>query len=164
VEQNGAKIIGEDDDKDHADLASVHNDDDDDDDDGIDELDRLDEIEKEDILADTEVVHEAVSRLRQLSFAIINSTTIVLPAWCRHCKDANLPPNLIPRDVVTRWNSKFDMMEFALRYRKPIDAITVDKQVKFRKHELDEEHWQIIEELVGLLGVRVLLVILRPRC
>jgi hypothetical protein len=117
VEQNGSKIIDEDDDRDHTNLASVLNDNVDNNDDGIDELDSLDGIEKEDILADTEVVREAVSKLRQLSFAIINSMTIALLAWRCHCKDANLLPNLIPHDVLTHWNSTFNMMEFALHYR-----------------------------------------------
>jgi hypothetical protein len=63
---------------------------------------------------------------------------------------------MIPRDVVTRWNSTHDMMVFALEYRKPIDAITADKSLKLRKFELDNEGWSIIEQLVSVLQVCIL--------
>jgi hypothetical protein len=92
-------------------------------------------------------------QVRQLSFAIIHSTTIALPAWRRFCADLGLKPKLIPRDVVTRWNSTYDMMEFALKYRKPIDAITADKSLKLRKYELDNDDWAIIGDLVAVLEV-----------
>jgi hypothetical protein len=65
-----------------------------------------------------------------------------------------MKPNLIPRDVVTRWNSTHDMMEFALKYRRPIDTITADKTLKtLWKFELNEEEWGIIGELVSVLQV-----------
>src|SRR6266849_6636174 len=55
-------------------------------------------------------------QLQQLSFAIIHSTTITLPTWRRICQAHGLKSKLIPRDVVTRWNSTHDMMVFALEY------------------------------------------------
>jgi len=94
-------------------------------------------------------------QLRQLSFAIIHSTTIALPAWRRICQAHGLKDKLIPQDVVTRWNSTHDMMVFALKYRKPIDSITVDKSLKLRRYELDNEGWGIIEQLVSVLQVSI---------
>ncbi|KAJ7830805.1 hypothetical protein B0H14DRAFT_2365549, partial [Mycena olivaceomarginata] len=43
--------------------------------------------------------------IRTVSFAIVNSTTILLPLWKEKCKQHNLPERLMPRDVATRWNS-----------------------------------------------------------
>jgi hypothetical protein len=43
------------------------------------------------------------------------------------------------------------MMAFALEYRAPIDSITADKSLKLRKHELDNDDWQVIEQLVLVL-------------
>ena len=43
------------------------------------------------------------------------------------------------------------MLSFALRYRKPIDNITADKEYKLRKYELEEADWAIVEELVSVL-------------
>jgi hypothetical protein len=31
---------------------------------------------------------------------------------------------MMPRDVSTRWNSMFDMLNFAYKYRDAIDSIT----------------------------------------
>ena len=42
-------------------------------------------------------------------------------------------------------------MVFALKYRKPIDSITVDKSLKLRQYELNNEGWGIIEQLILVL-------------
>src|SRR6266849_213323 len=90
-------------------------------------------------------------QLRQLSLAIIHSTTITLPAWRQICQPHGLKDKLIPRDVVTRWNSTHDMMVFALEYWKPIDSITMDKSLKLQRYKLDNEGWGVIEQLVSIL-------------
>jgi hypothetical protein len=61
---------------------------------------------------------------------------------------------LIPCDVVTRWNSTYDMMAFVLNYRDAIDQLTGDRALKLRAYELDNEDWGIIEDLVAILEVR----------
>jgi len=68
-----------------------------------------------------------------------------------------MKPKMIPRDVVTRWNSTHDMIVFAIKYRKPIDSITADKSLKLRKYELDNEGWNIIEQLVSVLHVNTII-------
>ena len=62
-------------------------------------------------------------------------------------------PNLIPRDVVTRWNLTYDMLSFVLRYCQAIDTITADKNLKLRKFELDDDEWKIVGDLVLVLEV-----------
>jgi hypothetical protein len=64
-----------------------------------------------------------------------------------------MKPKLIPRDVVTQWNSTYDMLRCALAYRQAIDIITADKALKLRKYELNDEHWDIIGDLVAVLEV-----------
>jgi hypothetical protein len=120
-------------------------------DDGIDELEELGEEEQMKIIKDTAVVRTTISKVRNLSFAIIHLTTLTLPAWKEKCKETGLMPNLMPHDVITRWNSTYDMLSFALRYREPIDDITSDKSFKLRKYELDNDDWKIIEDLVSFL-------------
>jgi hypothetical protein len=85
---------------------------------------------------------------------IIHSTTIALPAWHRICCEHHLKGRLIPRDVVTRWNSTYDMLKFVLAYRLAIDTITADKRLKMRKYELDNDNWGIVEDLVSVLEVQ----------
>ena len=65
-----------------------------------------------------------------------------------------MKPKLIPHDVVTRWNSTYDMLCCALAYRQPIEVITADKALKLRRFELDDEDWDIIGDLVAVLEVR----------
>jgi hypothetical protein len=90
-------------------------------DDGIDKMNALDADEQEEMLADTAAVRQTVTKvcvfmfmhirlmyIRQLcafAFAIVRSTAIALPAWCRYCKEFNLRSRILSRDVVTRWNS-----------------------------------------------------------
>jgi hypothetical protein len=96
----------------------------------------------------------AYLQVRQLSFAIIHSTTIVLPAWRQICSELGLKVKLIPHNVVTQWNSTYDMMNFVLKYRRAIDQVTADKVLKLRKYELDNNDWDIVKDLVAILEVR----------
>ena len=59
----------------------------------------------------------------------------------------------MPRDVATRWNSTYDMLEFAIRYRSAIDDITGDKSANLRKYELDDDEWRIAVQLQNTLKV-----------
>lgn len=70
-------------------------------DDGIDELGALDEATRDEILTDTAAVREMVTKLRRLSFSIVRSTTIALPAWRRYCRELGIKSRILPRDVVT---------------------------------------------------------------
>ena len=46
------------------------------------------------------------------------------------------------------------MLEFALRYRALIDCITVNKKLpQLCKYELDEDEWEVIENLTSVLEV-----------
>jgi hypothetical protein len=108
------------------------------------------------------------SQLRKLAFTIKNSTTAVLPEWFsileKHIdasKKSNKTPlsiHMMPCDVATRWNSTFDMLEFALLYRKPLDDLTNNREMKLRSYELSEEEWIIAEQLAGILKVRYHLI------
>jgi len=69
------------------------------------------------------------------------------------CQAHGLKEKLIPCDVVTRWNSTYDMLQFVIKYRKAIDAITADKSLKLCKYKLDNDDWQIIHDLVSVLAV-----------
>jgi len=59
----------------------------------------------------------------------------------------------MPRDVSTRWNSSFDMLRFAIEYRKAIDTITAERGMKLRNYELGAEEWKVAEQLCDVLKV-----------
>jgi hypothetical protein len=59
----------------------------------------------------------------------------------------------MPRDVMMRWNSTYDMLKFALEYRKAIDILTADRQNELRNYELSEQEWTIAAQLSDVLKV-----------
>jgi hypothetical protein len=65
---------------------------------------------------------------------------------------------MMPRDVTTRWNSTYDMLNFALAFREALDTITGDKDMKLRKYEMDDEEWETAEQLRDVLKVSLSLV------
>ncbi|KAF8256680.1 hypothetical protein EI94DRAFT_1488805, partial [Lactarius quietus] len=62
-------------------------------------------------------------KLRKMAFALKNSTTLLLPQWYNTLSAHGLPHRMMPRDVSTRWNSTFDMLNFAIEYRPAIDTM-----------------------------------------
>ncbi|KAF8837319.1 hypothetical protein BDN67DRAFT_860273, partial [Paxillus ammoniavirescens] len=92
--------------------------------DWVDEIDELTEEERSELYQNIRPIRFLLVKLRKLAFKIIHSTTIILPEWKRTLGELKLPVRIMPRDVSTRWNSTFDMLEFALKYRQAVDAIT----------------------------------------
>lgn len=93
-------------------------------------------------------------QLRKLAHTIMNSSTILLPAWYSLLDDLVLPRKAIPRDVRTRWNSTYQMLHSCLEYREAIDQMTGERKFGLRKLEISEEEWDIAQELADVLKVR----------
>ena len=53
----------------------------------------------------------------------------------------------MPRDVSTRWNSTFDMLDFAVKYRAAIDSLTSNRELNLRKCELEDGEWEVAGNL-----------------
>ncbi|CAA7270539.1 unnamed protein product [Cyclocybe aegerita] len=77
-------------------------------------------------------VRVMLTKLRQIAFTIKNSTTIVLPEWFLTLTELGLKSRMIPRDVSTRWNSTFDMLNFAVNYKPAINSLTANCDMKMR--------------------------------
>jgi hypothetical protein len=91
--------------------------------------------------------------LRKVAFAIKNSTTIILPQWFTVLRELKVPERMIPRDVKTRWNSTFDMLDFAVEHITPINTITADRDMKLRQYEMSEDDWDMARQLRDVLKV-----------
>ena len=61
---------------------------------------------------------------------------------------------MMPRDVSTRWNSTYDMLEFAVEYQAALDTMTADRGMNLRKFELSKKEWSMATELSEVLQVR----------
>jgi hypothetical protein len=94
------------------------------------------------------------SQLRKVAFAIKNSTTIILPQWFTVLQELKVAKQMMPRDVKTRWNSTFNMLDFAVEHITAIDTITGDRDMKLRQYELSEDDWDMARQLRNVLKVR----------
>ena len=92
-------------------------------------------------------------QIRKLSFKIIHSSTILLPAWVAMLKDLDMPIKMIPHDVSTHWNSTFDVADFVCKYHVAIEAITDKQKLGLTDLALDEHEWGLLKELRGVLKV-----------
>ena len=91
--------------------------------------------------------------MRKAAFAIKNSTTIILPQWFSILNELKLDERMMPRDVMTCWNSTYDMLKFALDYRLAFDEIS-DQSLSLRPYELSKVEWRVVEDLCEVLKVR----------
>ena len=92
-------------------------------------------------------------KIRKISFTIIHSTTIALPAWRKACTARKLPILLIPCDVKTCWNLTYDMVKIAYKFCPAIDHITANKSLNLHKYELDNDDRKVIGDLLQVLKV-----------
>ncbi|RDX54667.1 hypothetical protein OH76DRAFT_1327007, partial [Lentinus brumalis] len=90
-------------------------------------------------------------QVRKLAFKIVNSSTILLPAWYDLCRQLNMAEKLIPRDVPTRWNSTYDMAVATVEYEAVYKRITADKELGLRGYELTRREWIILRQLRDIL-------------
>ncbi|KDQ49821.1 hypothetical protein JAAARDRAFT_142893 [Jaapia argillacea MUCL 33604] len=75
-------------------------------------------------------------QLHKLAFKIIHSTMKLLPVWHKIVVEQKLADWLMPGDVAMRWNSTYDMLEFALEYQKVLGIISSDRSMELREFEL----------------------------
>jgi hypothetical protein len=64
-----------------------------------------------------------------------------------------LKERIMPRDVSTRWNSTYNMLDFALDHKAALNVMTCDAVNKLRAFELSEEEWGYAHELREVLKV-----------
>ncbi|KAG1760962.1 hypothetical protein EDD22DRAFT_759837, partial [Suillus occidentalis] len=79
----------------------------------VDEMVLLTEGEHNKLQCSIRPVKLVLVKLRKLSNKVIHSTMKLLPAWHNILEEQHLPVTNIPRDVAMRWNSTFDMLEYA---------------------------------------------------
>jgi len=58
---------------------------------------------------------------------------------------------IMPHDASMCWNLTYDMLKFALEYRKAVDMLTADRQNELHDYELSEREWTIANQLCDVL-------------
>jgi hypothetical protein len=65
---------------------------------------------------------------------------------------------MILHDIQTHWNTTYDMLDFAYRYKDAINQITDRHDIKLRDYEIELQEWDIIKQLWDVLGVCPLII------
>ncbi|KAF8797538.1 hypothetical protein BYT27DRAFT_7219086 [Phlegmacium glaucopus] len=124
----------------------------DDDDEGwIDEHNEMTGAELNELAISVQPVRLLLTKLRKVAFAIKYSTTIILPQWFLILNNLKLAKRMIPHDVTTRWNSTFNMLNFAIEHIAAISTITGDHDMKLRQYELSKDNWNFAHQLQDVL-------------
>jgi hypothetical protein len=93
-------------------------------------------------------------QIRKLAFALIHSSTILLPRWKATLAELGMKEKIMPRDVSTRWNSTYDMLAFAIDHKVAVNRMTADVENGLRAYEMDVKEWGYALELHAVLKVR----------
>ncbi len=102
-------------------------------------------------------------QLWKAAYAIKNSTTIILPEWfavldrmvtlSKSQGKKPLSKQMMPRDVATRWNYTYEMLNFAYNYRDAYNELCANRDMKMRKYEIKDYEWEIVRQLADILKV-----------
>ncbi|KAF8168386.1 hypothetical protein B0H34DRAFT_626738, partial [Crassisporium funariophilum] len=94
-----------------------------------DERNTLTKEEKAELDKAIQPVRLVLTKVCCAAFAIKNSSTLILPQWFTTLEELELDEQMMPRDVTTRWNSTYDMVDFACEFREALDAITANRSM-----------------------------------
>ncbi|KIM54682.1 hypothetical protein SCLCIDRAFT_36097, partial [Scleroderma citrinum Foug A] len=119
----------------------------DDTDNSVDEIAHMDVEDRANLEQQIRPVRMALTKIRKLAFKIINSSTLLLPAWEAASKEVGLRVREIPRDMLTCWNSSFDMADFIVDYHVPVNAMTDKQRLGLGDYALNEHEWRVLEQL-----------------
>jgi hypothetical protein len=78
---------------------------------------------------------------------------LLLPEWEKIVLKQNLKMRIMPRDVSTHWNSTFNMLAFAVKYKDAICTITSHIDCNLLDCQLTKEEWGHADELAKVLEV-----------
>jgi hypothetical protein len=70
-------------------------------------------------------------------------------------KEMELAEALLPRDVRTRWNSTYLMLDFAVRHGEALDHLSGARENNLRELELSTGEWWLAVQLRDVLKVSV---------
>ncbi|KAG2050355.1 hypothetical protein BDR06DRAFT_833422, partial [Suillus hirtellus] len=90
----------------------------------VDEMEMMDADKHADLMQSLHPVKVMLVKLRKIAFKMVHSSMILLLAWKLLLQEQKRTIRIMPHDVVTRWNSMFDMLQFAIEYRPALEEMT----------------------------------------
>ncbi|KAG1763760.1 hypothetical protein EDD22DRAFT_776686 [Suillus occidentalis] len=113
----------------------------------VDEVVNLTGQEHAELYKTLQPVKLVLVKLRKLAFKIVHSSTLLLPAWKALLPELELAVRIMLHNVSTRWNSTYDMLDFAVEYRQALDNFTGDHKFGLHDFKLSEQEWTIAKQL-----------------
>jgi len=92
-------------------------------------------------------------QLCKLTSKIVNSSTILLPAWKSMLEELKQMISIMLHNIITWWNLTYDLLEYALKHQRAMDKMTQDQALDLRKFDLGDHEWELIEQLRNMLKV-----------
>ncbi|KAI6124313.1 hypothetical protein F5141DRAFT_985539, partial [Pisolithus sp. B1] len=89
----------------------------------VDEITTLADDKHAEIKGDILPVKLALVKLHHLAFKVIHSLTAHLPARKKTPEDHKMLITIIPHDMLTHWNSLYNMIQYCIEHHTPIEAI-----------------------------------------
>ncbi|EKM78496.1 hypothetical protein AGABI1DRAFT_60708, partial [Agaricus bisporus var. burnettii JB137-S8] len=99
-----------------------------------------------------EPVRLTLSKLRKVAYFIKRYPSILRSRWAQIVSEQGLPVRLMPLDVATRWNSTYDMLRFATKYKSALKVLLYEED-ELNNHQLSDTEWNLAEELCDVLKV-----------
>ena len=78
----------------------------------------------------------------------INSSGLRLQEWKAYLKQAKIKPIKIKADCPTRWNSTYEMLSKAIKYKEPLSRFF---NSRFPQHALSDDDWVKCEKYMAFL-------------
>ncbi|KAH9051519.1 hypothetical protein EDB87DRAFT_1571406, partial [Lactarius vividus] len=135
---------------------NTHGADDDKDDDlegWVDEQGELSAWDLRELEGNVQPVRMTLVKLHKVAYAIKNSPTLILLKWFLTLDELGLGCHMMPQDVLTRWNSTYDMLVFTVKYQDVLNTVTGDCDMKLWWYEMDNTEWVIAQQLCEVLKV-----------
>lgn len=93
---------------------------------------------------------------RRVSFKIINSPTLLLPAWRKLTAGTPFENRTLPRDVATRWNSTYNMLSVFLEMKDLVNQFLDSSSNGLTQYMLEDDEWEAVKDLVMALKVCIM--------
>ncbi|KAG0692110.1 hypothetical protein DFH29DRAFT_818224 [Suillus ampliporus] len=113
----------------------------------VDESTNLMAHEQEELHNNLQPVKLMLVKLHKLAFRIVHLSILLLPAWKALLEDLELKLCVMPWDVLTQWNSTFNMLDFTIKYWQALDDFTGDRKFGLCNFELSKKEWKIATQL-----------------
>lgn len=91
-----------------------------------------------------------------VSFKIINSSTLLLPAWRKLTAGTPFKNQTLLQDIATCWNSTYNMLSVFLEMKDLVNQFLDSSSNRLTQYMLEDDEWEAVKDLVMALKVCIM--------